>query len=117
MYGPFLKVLRAEHRSRQEGSVPPPQELVWLPWVGSFLRTLAGVPPRDAVETVPPAVFYGWQETLPGCAPLALWRLTAPVLGHPTGSTVVTETLQVAGYQVHEPAPPPQTKTAPVRYD
>ena len=38
MYGPYINVLIAEHASRHEGPVPPPHELVWLPWVGPFLR-------------------------------------------------------------------------------
>ena len=38
MHGPMINLLRAEHANRHEGPVPPPHELVWLPWVGPFLR-------------------------------------------------------------------------------
>ena len=38
MHGPYIDVLIAEQRSRHEGPVPPSHELVWLPWVGPFLR-------------------------------------------------------------------------------
>lgn len=40
MHGPLITLLQAEHRSRQEGPVPPPQELVWEPWVGRYLQVL-----------------------------------------------------------------------------
>lgn len=48
MHGILIDVLRAEHRSRQEGPVPPAHELVWLPWVGPFLRLLSGASGDDA---------------------------------------------------------------------
>lgn len=52
-----------------------------------------------------PAVFVGWQPTWPpGQPPLALWNLTAALPDHPVGSTVVTSTLEAAGYRVQEPA-------------
>jgi hypothetical protein len=62
-----------------------------------------------APGTRAPATFVGWQEQLPGQPPLALWNLTAPIPGHPTDSTVVTQTLREAGYTVEEPPLPPPT--------
>jgi hypothetical protein len=51
-----------------------------------------------------PAVFLAWQEAAwPGEPPWALWNLTAAIPGHPAGSTVVTRTLERAGYAVEEP--------------
>ena len=37
----FVALLRAEYRSRHEGSVPPIRVLLWEPWVASYLRALA----------------------------------------------------------------------------
>ena len=52
MRGPLIDLVRAEHRSRHEGPVPPPHELVWLPWVGPSLRVFSAT----RAELFPPPV-------------------------------------------------------------
>ena len=98
MYGPMIDLLRAEYARRWPGPIPPPEELVWAPWVGPFLHTLdAAAPPAI------PALFMRWLDGGLGLRPRALWRLTAPVLGHAAGAVVATEVLTTAGYAVVEP--------------
>lgn len=55
--------------------------------------------PSVIVRTTAPATFCGWQ-TRRNSPPLALFTLTAPIPGHPEGSTVSAETLIAAGYGV-----------------
>jgi hypothetical protein len=48
MHGIMIDLLREEYRSRHEGPVPPPQQLVWLPWVPAYLALLSPRPPRPS---------------------------------------------------------------------
>lgn len=50
MHGPLITILQAECRSRHEGEVPPPHELVWQDWVGPFLRLLAGARTDETIH-------------------------------------------------------------------
>jgi hypothetical protein len=52
---------------------------------------------------VAPAIWCGWQPNLDGLPPYALWNLTQDIPGHCAGSTVVSRTLERAGYIVEEP--------------
>lgn len=53
MHGPLIQVLQAEWRSKFEGPVPPPHELVWHDWVGPFLRLLTGTRTNEASDPRP----------------------------------------------------------------
>ena len=49
MRGMYIEILREAHKRRWPGPVPPPEQLVWLPFVGPFLQSLRPVsqkPPR-----------------------------------------------------------------------
>ena len=52
MRGLYIEVLRAEHRRRWPGPVPPPEQLVWLPFVGPFLRSLRPAPQKQPILVV-----------------------------------------------------------------
>lgn len=60
-------------------------------------------------STVAPAVFAGWQERPGGKPPVALYKLTAAVPGHPERSHVSAPTLIKLGFDLPEtPAPNPR---------
>ena len=58
MHGVLINVLRNEWRSRHEGTPPPPHKLVWLPWVGPFLR-LFNATQGQSTETPQPLCTCG----------------------------------------------------------
>ena len=55
------------------------------------------------------AEFLGWQERPHNQRPYALWNLRIDIPGHCAGSTVITATLERAGYHMIEP-PLPEDK-------
>ena len=67
MHGPYINVLIAEQRSRHEGPVPPSHELVWLPWVGSFLHVMYPPTTGSGVDRDTPG--GGAPQTLAGSPP------------------------------------------------
>ena len=58
MHGVLINVLRNEWRSPHEGTPPPPHKLVWLPWVGPFLR-LFNATQGQSTETPQPLCTCG----------------------------------------------------------
>ena len=130
-YRAYIRMLQSEYASRYAEPVPPMPQLLAEPWISAYLKMMfpsprpAGAPPvsplpgSDDAPGVPgpgdvPATWLGWQPGWPPGAPAyGLWNLTEPVCGRPAGSTVVTETLTVAGYAVVEPPRPPRQGERP----
>ncbi len=53
---------------------------------------------------VAPVVWCGWQSGMGVMPDIELWNLTAPIPGHPAGSTLSRQTLERLGYTVPAPA-------------
>lgn len=49
---------------------------------------------------IAPAKFIGWQEGVGAIADFPVFNLTAPIDGHPAGSTVSGRALEEAGYEL-----------------
>ena len=87
---------------------PPPEEVAPPEPPVPSPQSQQGEAPRVTPEAPPvpspaPATFLGWQEGPAGTPPMALWNLTEDIPSHPRHSTVSTDTLREAGYQVEEP--------------
>lgn len=62
MHGPYIDLLVEAYKRHWPGPVPPPEELVWLPFVGPYLRRLRPVPisPDAAPRPAGPPEPAGW---------------------------------------------------------
>lgn len=66
-------------------------------WAGASFRSV-GVLPVGQVRPLAPAVYVGWQPGTVHMPGFEIWTLTRAIAGHPAGSSVSRQTLELAGY-------------------
>ena len=64
MHGPYIDLLVEAYKRRWPGPTPPPEQLVWLPFVGPYLRSLRPVPisPDALSRPAGPPEPEGWGD-------------------------------------------------------
>jgi hypothetical protein len=65
-------------------------------WAGTSFKMVAG--PSGRVRPAAPAVYAGWQPGTRHHPGFEIWTLTRDIAGHPAGSSVSRQTLELAGF-------------------